>query len=151
MSRLLYNGIIHAIPVHWKILLNSEHAESLIVNSKINYNDLCDKTKVSSFVYNFYCDKHAMSIYKYCNFWEHKLNCMIEYADFCQLFTNIKNISSTSKHQAFQYRLLLNKIFTNNILFHWGKVDSKKCEWCDTCDSQDVVHLLVECGNSAGI
>ena len=53
------------------------------------------------------------------------------------------------KLRNFQYRLLLNKIFTNDTLYKWKIVHSPLCEYCK--EIQSVVHLLIDCEHSAKI
>ena len=66
------------------------------------------------------------------------------YATFKQAFKNINGYTNIVKYRNFQFRLLHNKIFCNNILFHWKIKNSQKCDWCP-CTKQDVVHLMVNC------
>ena len=75
--------------------------------------------------------------------WNKKLN------DFCydvhrKSFKNIYVTTNVIKLRSFQYRLLHNKIFCNNILYYWKKVDTQYCEWCIN-SKQDIIHLLWEC------
>ena len=58
-------------------------------------------------------------------------------------FKNIYKITNICKLQSFQYRLLHNKIFCNNILYYWKKSPSQKCENCD--EKETPLHLFVEC------
>ena len=39
---------------------------------------------------------------------------------------------------------LSNAIFTNNRLYHWNKVESKQCEYCNN-EIQTTAHLLYKC------
>ena len=65
-------------------------------------------------------------------------------------FIHLYKITNVTKLRNFQYRLLHNKIFCNNILYHWKKVASQKCDWC-TCAKQDVIHLLHSCDKAMSI
>ena len=46
--------------------------------------------------------------------------------------------------QDFQRRLLLNKIFCNDLLVHWNKVESNICNLCKI-EKQTIIHLFIEC------
>ena len=58
-----------------------------------------------------------------------------------KMYIKLRNIT---KYRDFQLRLLHNKIFCNNILFHWKIKDSQKCDYCEI-EKQDIVHLMAEC------
>ena len=65
-------------------------------------------------------------------------------ADFHLHFKNIKKISNAVKLQNFQYRLLHNKIFCNDVLYYWRKTPSQICNWCEE-KKQTINHLLYNC------
>ena len=65
-------------------------------------------------------------------------------------FRDIYTTTNVPKLRSFQYRLLLNKIFCNNVLYYWRIVDSQKCDYCEY-DKQDVKHLLWSCVNAQRI
>ena len=67
-----------------------------------------------------------------------------EHEDYQSHFKNIYKVTNVTKYRDFQYRLLHNKIFCNNILIHWKKVDSAVCNLC-TKEKQDILHLIVHC------
>ena len=60
-----------------------------------------------------------------------------------QAFANIYKTTNIIKLRNFQYRLLHNKIFCNNILYHWKIKNSQNCDYCE--HKQDIVHLLFDC------
>ena len=68
----------------------------------------------------------------------------ISYQQYCEAFMNIYKITDNVKYRDFQYRLLMNVIFTNNRLVHWKLVDTANCNFCNT-EIQTVVHLFSEC------
>ena len=59
-------------------------------------------------------------------------------------FKNLYKVTNIVKLRNFQYRLLHNKVFCNNVLYHWKKVDSQQCDFC-THPKQNVSHLLFSC------
>ena len=63
---------------------------------------------------------------------------------------SIRKITNITKLRSFQYRLLHNKIFCNNVLYHWKKVASQKCDFCDVL-KQTPYHLFISCRHAAEI
>ena len=59
-------------------------------------------------------------------------------------FRNIYLTTKTTKLRSFQYRLLLSKIYCNDILYKWKLVSSESCEYCKA-DNQTTQHLLCQC------
>ena len=59
-------------------------------------------------------------------------------------FKDLYSITDISKLRNFQFRLLHNKVFCNDVLYHWGKVPSQCCEWCEF-NKQNILHLLFHC------
>ena len=59
-------------------------------------------------------------------------------------FKNIKQTTTITKYHDFQLRLLHGVIFTNNILYHWKKVASQECEFCENT-KQMLFHLMINC------
>ena len=64
--------------------------------------------------------------------------------EFFKLFRKIEITTSWVKLRDFQYRLLLGKIFANDVLYKWKIKNSAECDWCDT-DVQSTSHMLLEC------
>ena len=59
-------------------------------------------------------------------------------------FVNIYCYTNVTKLRNFQFRMLHNKIFCNNILVHWNLVSSNICNFCNS-SKQTVHHLFFEC------
>ena len=68
----------------------------------------------------------------------------LELDEYLQAFINLRIVTDITKFRDFQYRLLTNNIYTNNILFYWKKTKSKVCDFCKKLD-QTVPHMLIEC------
>ena len=64
-----------------------------------------------------------------------------------QAFMNITKISTVTKLQDFQYRLLANDIHLNNRLYHWKIVNTQECEYCKK-GKQTVTHFFFDCENA---
>ena len=63
------------------------------------------------------------------------------------MFKIINSLSKSTKLRSFQYRLLMFKIFTNDVLYEWGLVPSENCSHCEI--KLTIKHLLWECPESA--
>ena len=142
---LLYSSIKKALPVYWRILLDADDP-SCEPNTELclSLETIKSKDKVSAFL----LDKHQHYIFytgeKLCN------NCDTVYCydEYIKNFANIYIIMEKVKLRNFQYRLLLNKIFTNNILAKW-KIVQSEIDLCELCllEVQTIqhLHLLTEC------
>ena len=91
-----------------------------------------------------------VTIRKVCYFWNEKLGTEYNVSQFRTFFKNIYRNTNIVKFRNFQYRLLHNKIFCNNILFHWKKVNSQTCNLCNK-SKQDILHLLFHCQISKNV
>ena len=59
-------------------------------------------------------------------------------------FSILYKLTNAVKLRNFQYRLLNNKNFCNDIPVHWGKTDKNICDICLT-KKQSTTHLLFNC------
>ena len=76
-----------------------------------------------------------------------KLKCTVNLVEFKKFFENIRLVMDVVRYRDFQYRLLHNKIFCNDILMHWGKVTSNICNLCHK-EKQTILHLMYQCNVS---
>ena len=53
-------------------------------------------------------------------------------------------ITYVTKLRNFQYRLLLNKVITNQDLYYWNLKNSPVCNFCKS-ENEDIIHCLIEC------
>ena len=83
--------------------------------------------------YNQWCDKIELS----------------GISELSKCFKNIQKITNISKLRSFQFRLLHNKIFCNNVLYHWRVVNSQICDYCKY--KQTPLHLLYSCSRAKRI
>ena len=70
---------------------------------------------------------------------------MVDVDYYRKFFTRIYRITDIVKLRNFQYRLMLNKIFTNDILCKWNITATSVCDMCDSGDVQGIHHLLMTC------
>ena len=101
------------------------------------------KKSQSNIAYNIFIQKHNDKIDQmYKNFI--KKIPKVEYATCQKAFENLYKVTNITKYRDFQYRLLVNNIYTNERLYHWKIKNSKKCDFC-IAENQSIVHLLIEC------
>ena len=106
--------------------------------------------KVTAMIYHEQMcdDSHPLQSAK---IWSNKLN-HFDIGIHLRTFKDLYSVTNVTKLRNFQYRLLHNKIFCNNVLYHWKKVPSQYCEFCnDRTNKQDAIHLLYLCKNSRNI
>ena len=140
MTWLMYYSLISAIPRLWKFYLVTPH---LIDNHVYKYDAINNRGKVSSWVYK---DKTQSqdAVRAVGKVWSKKLDVQMDVIFTEGLFSHIYEISQSTKLRDFQFRLLHNKIFCNDILVHWKKVSSNLCDFCST-SKQSIQHLLYNC------
>ena len=73
----------------------------------------------------------------------------LTWADIYAMFKRIYTTTSVTKLRDFQYRLILNRLYTNNILVKWGLVPDNKCEFCT--EKQTIMHLFFDCKTTQAI
>ena len=137
---LQYNMLITAIPSKWfstaRAFSNSNETYSI-------YAEFEKKPKKSAAFYekileietNDVTRSHA----KLTKFFQ------LTYEEFTNAFVAIKKLTHITKYRDFQFRLLHSCIYTNSILYYWGKAPTKNCQICNETTKQTIVHLLVEC------
>ena len=111
--------------------------------SRLSCKDLILTKKPSAYVYAQLLERNEFDI----SYYGVKIFRMLQ-KEYCEekyltLFRNLYIISKDTKLRNFQYRLLLGKIFPNNVLAKWKIVTDASCEWCGKL--QDIAHLFWEC------
>ena len=100
------------------------------------------KKSISSYMYHR-CNDDDSSLNKTTIFWSKTLPCF-ELDTHLDSFKNIYRMTNVPKLCNFQYCLLHNKIFCNNVLFHWKIKDTQQCDYCQF-RKQNIPHLMFEC------
>ena len=114
-------------------------------DESLSYDKIYEIKQPSNFIYNFILKIHEYDATKYYMAWKRKCESQTMNEDvYYKLFRYLYALTDDIKLRNFQYRLLLGKIFVNDILCKWKIVETAKCEWCG-CQKQKIVHLLVEC------
>ena len=137
---LQYQTLIGAIPAYWKTLLNSE----VFFDDYVPFDLKLSRQKhVSRYIY--YESNHTNEYLNHvARTWYVKTGVDKGATDYAKCFLNINLVTNITKLRDFQYRLLHNKIFCNDILIHWKKVDSNVCNLCHS-EKQTIVHLMWDC------
>ena len=133
---LEYQQLVEAIPIHWKNIMKSEE----LLEPHIRKTELLSKSNKTSKIVTA-----TDEIVRKCvMLWHTKANINSDIPTFKRHFRRIYEITNVIKLRSFQYRLLHNKIFCNDVLVHWRKSESNICNLCNNT-KQTIVHLLWEC------
>ena len=87
---------------------------------------------------------------KCCQTWGRKAGINVNLNEFKCHFINIYQITDVVKFRDFQFRLLHNRIFCNDVLVHWDKSTTNICNFCHLV-KQDITHLLLSCEKAKNI
>ena len=140
ISWLMYGSIVAAVPPMWKEFLKSSN---FIDTHTPKYEMIWGIVKSSQIVYR---DKlHSdETLHGVCSIWNKKLGLTINIPDCRKYFCSIYELTTVVKFRDFQFRLLHNKIFCNDILIYWKKVTSNLCDFCKI-EKQTILHLMFSC------
>ena len=139
-SWLEYHGVLNAMPEYWKFAIKTE---GLIDTHIPKANKYLGKPSISRAVYKDLNEDD--SVKRHCmQTWFRKAGILDNVTEYSKHFKRVYAITNITKFRNFQYRLLLNKVFCNDLLVHWGKVTSNTCEFCNSA-KQTIMHLLYEC------
>ena len=136
MSWLEYRAMITAIPKEW---VNGPDTTN---TNKHLHEELCKTKKKASRMYQILLRELEPSLE--IMFMRFRNTVEVDLPEYVQAFQNLYRISNITKFRDFQYRLLVNNIFTNDVLYYWKKVPSQQCELCKI-EKQTVKHLLFDC------
>ncbi len=140
---MMYIGIVNAIPLHWKRLLQSDSEYELTSNCLISienkgkniinvtykqiYNDLilqkCDKSAS--------CAKFAIKF-------------QIADDEWKEYFLLLHKSGVINKVKELQYKIFHSYVATNKLLYKMNIKPSPRCNFCFLY-SQDIEHLIFEC------
>ena len=145
---LQYQCIISAIPNRWKHILKTEL--NLLSVDRIEIYDILENKKCSQWLYNKLIQGNLHECGKYSRLLSTRYQHEFNGDEYFTCFKNLYKITKVTKLRDFQYRLLLGKIFTNDILSKWGTVPSDMCNLCQM-GIQTNQHLFFECPYSKKI
>ena len=131
-----YMALCQAIP--------KSKRENINTPFESTYEKMCSQTKRVNQIYKMLQHNEKKELEKMHKKFCKQVECSIE--EYTQAFKDLYQVTDITKFRDFQYRILVNAIFTNNRLYHWKIVNTKICEYCQT-EIQDVPHLMFECKN----
>ena len=138
ITQMEYNSLISAIPHHWKFFLRSP---DLIDVQSDKWDIIKSNVNVSRILYhNIIHDDFA--IIHSGKAWRIKLGDSFDTHVHSKVFANIFKITNIVKYRAFQFKLLHNKIFCNDVLFHWKIKSTQNCEFCEFAAKQTILHMM---------
>ena len=134
-----YHAIITAIPKYWKCAVFDED----LTDQHTDMTGLLSSKTLTRMAYTMLNDKNN-ALTSSAKSWHNLLQDNFEWDTHVRAFKNMYKITNIVKLRSFQYRLLHNKIFCNNALFHWKIKDTQLCEHgCN--EKEDIKHLLFNC------
>lgn len=138
---LEYISLIQLVPSEWKrwIRLDSNHSCGPPVF------DLIDKVKSLVSISYKSLNNDPYVILDKIQRWQTKLQIALYHKDFVRMCKRIWCITNYSKLRSFQFRLLMNALVTNVVLFKW-KIQNVTpyCTFCSDFLETDI-HLLCDC------
>ena len=143
---LLYYKLIHYIPKYWlrRIkgqILNMEAQEPDAIITKLQTSN--NKT----FIYGIYITRIQSSIANICQKWSKKLNIIITETKLSECFELIRKITTETKMQNFQFKILHRILTTNTYLKICGIQSDNSCSFCFN-EPESLEHLFVTCCHS---
>ena len=138
---LEYGALLKAIPRNWKVTLSQNKVVLTAQGNK--FDKIGENVKVSKM---FYLDitNTSVNIAKCRKMWLDKANIINDEEMYVKHFRNVYSLTNTTKYRDFQFRLLHNKIFCNDVLVHWKKVETNICNLCEG-EKQTITHLMYFC------
>ena len=131
----------NAIPVLWRSFLN----EGTVFHDLSDnlYAIMRTEKNITKEIYDILISDET-KVLKYAKYWVQSCNFDFDAAEYRYFFKIIKCVTKETKLRDFQYRLNLNKIFTNVILKKWGITESDSCTFCQE-EKETPLHLFVHC------
>ena len=140
MTWLDYTALLYALPRTWKLATVEGTLDRRMSVQKIIKSKKCVKKVYDTCIY--------IDSAKTIDTYRKRLNVEIEVDydldEYCKLFRNIYTVTNITKFRDFQYRLLLLKVPTNNILYHWKVKITQQCDYC-SAPYQNIKHLFYDC------
>ena len=139
MHWLEYTSLCAAIPGHWKFFIKTEG----LIDTRVPMTGILKCDKPSRQMYKILISNDTV-IGKYWHRWREEGLMFESFKNYQVAFNALYVCTNVVKLRNFQYKLLLNKIFTNKTLHVWRVVDNPKCSFCKEKD-ETIIHVLWEC------
>lgn len=142
---LEYNSIVSAIPPHWKRIIKENNPD--LGDSANEWPDkfrLLERGKPTKNIYQMLRDEIAVDNSTLSILWNNDLRINLDKRKMNRIFTNVKEITMSSKLRYFQYRILVRALILNVRVAKWDPDVSHKCTFCDAYP-ETIVHFFYEC------
>ena len=134
-----YAGMLSCIKDKWGFFLRTDN---LIDKHKNMLELIYSKNNVQKIYKQLTSSENAMT--DSARKWSKLLGTRYDWRIHQQSFKNLYKVTNIMKLRNFQFRLLHNIIFCNNVLYHWKLKDTQMCDFCKN-EKQDIVHLMFSC------
>ena len=135
---LEYKGLVQSIPELWKFWLN----DPVKGDTSPVFEQLSLMQKHAKGAYNLLIED-SVTLLKYLDRWATD-GIHFEEELYRKAFLVYRKSTQIMKLLDFQYRLLLNKIVTNNDLYKWGISNEELCTFCKG-EPETTAHILCHC------
>ena len=143
---LSYENVTRSIPQLWKNILKNMEG-NINITETLRINELLNQPKPGNFIYKELINDSNLNLHKYYSRWSEVLPSFVmsvPFENYVKCFKYLYKITSITKYQDFQYRLLLGKLVFNEDLHKWHKIDSNLCTFCKQ-EPESFQHLFHEC------
>lgn len=144
---LTYNGLISAIPKHWKELIKNVPREEI---SDCNIEKLRKAQKVSKLFYPIFLSSVAETPVNVKHKWEERMSIDIVENEWEQYFMIPHNVTMNTKLISFQFQILHRILCTNSRLFIFKILDTEMCSFCHET-KESISHLFYGCLHARNI
>ena len=138
LSWLEYQSLKEALPSYWLFLMQKE-----LIDDHISLREFIGNTKnFTKIAYRMLNEKHKsyLSARKLQKKLQGDYNATLQET----AFKNVYKVTNVTKLRNFQFRLLYNTVYCNNILYYWRKKPNQNCDFCNE-PKQDIRHLMYYC------
>ena len=147
LTKLRYNSIKVAIPKEWKKFFCETPRSVYLPIPPQNY-DIVISTGgkgLSQKIYRYISQDISQLQNKFLG-WYRELGEDIgqDIIEFGRMHLDLYRVTNIPKYRSFQYRILQRALVTNVQLYHWKKVETQECTFCND-DKETISHMLVKC------
>ena len=142
LTAMQCNSIIASIPKHWKEQIKVQGIPH--ERHTTQYERCKDAKKVTSIIYSMLIENTYPLRRAFDRWSKHYSHFYVAFDEFCELFNNVKKITTSAKLRSFQFRLLHSAVVFNSHLYRWGIKSNNYCTYCELV-KETPLHLLAEC------
>ena len=149
LTILQYNGIVSALPTHWKAKLKSPSNSASPSDLKYKVTGIIENSVPVKQVYAALAEDNLLMVNKHRK-WERDVKVEIPYVSFLEMFEDIKAVTSITKYRSFQFRLLQRALVTNIDLHRWNLRSDSLYTFCHKSE-ETILHLFIWCEKVANL